>query len=102
MCDFFFILACFESLCHCCVRKQACHAAGFLKCLHRTTPFDGSDSLKCLPNRSRSLKCLLYSFVPYFLMVLFAVKLCKIVPHGITGSVVDACSLVHSMLLVLV
>ena len=64
------------ALLFCASRKEACHAAFFLKCLHKTTPFDGSDSLKCLPNKSRSLECLLYSFVPYFLMVLFAVKLC--------------------------
>jgi hypothetical protein len=41
------------------VRKQACHTAFFLKCLHNARPLDGSDSLKCLPNRPHSLKCLL-------------------------------------------
>jgi hypothetical protein len=78
--DFFFIVVCFESLCHCCVRKEACHAAFFLKCLHRATSVDSSDSLKCLPNGSCSLKCLLYrcvviKFRSIFLMVLFVVRL---------------------------
>jgi hypothetical protein len=41
------------------VRKQACHTAFFLKCLHNARPLDGSDSLKCLPNRPHNLKCLL-------------------------------------------
>jgi hypothetical protein len=53
----------------------------FLKCLHRATTLDNFDSLKCLPNMSGSLKCLLYRCVAIqlrsiFLMVLFAMKLC--------------------------
>jgi hypothetical protein len=44
-------------------REQVCHTAFFLKCLRRATPFDSSDSLKCLPNRSGNLKCLLYRCV---------------------------------------
>ena len=51
------------SLLLCASREQACHAAFFLKCLNRATPFDGPDSLKCLPNNSGSLKCLLYRCV---------------------------------------
>ena len=41
-------------------REQSCHAASFLKWLHRPTPFDGPHCLNCLPKSSASLKCLLY------------------------------------------
>jgi hypothetical protein len=44
-------------------REGACHAAFFLKCLNRARPLDGPNSLKCLPNRFGSLKCLLYKCV---------------------------------------
>jgi hypothetical protein len=57
------------------VRKQACHTAFFLKCLHNARPLDGSDSLKCLPNRPHSLKCLLNMHVTIHFPLIFGYSL---------------------------
>ena len=35
----------------------------FIKCLHSARPLDGYDSLKCLPNKPQSLKCLLNMYI---------------------------------------
>jgi len=57
---FFVIITYLKRHFHYYVRKQACHTAFFLKCLHNVMTFNDSGKLKCLPSRPCSLKCLLY------------------------------------------
>jgi hypothetical protein len=53
---FIFIMMYLERHFHYYVRNHAFHIAFFLKCLHNARPFDGSDSIKCLPNRPHNFK----------------------------------------------
>jgi hypothetical protein len=72
---FIFIITYLERNFHYYVHKQACHVAFFLKYFHSVRPFDGSDNLKCLPNRPHNLKCLLNRRVTILFSLIFGYRL---------------------------
>ena len=107
MCHFFFIVVCFESLCHCCVVNMPATLHSFLNVCTWWHPLTImtvlSVYLTCLA--ALNVYCtyvLQYSFVPFFLWYCLQWNCVKLFSTDITGSMVDACSLVRSMLLVLV
>jgi len=78
MCEFWFIVVCFE--------RTGLPWCIFLKCLHKATPFDGPDSLKCLPHRLNvyCANALRYNFVPFFWcltsLVQWSMLVCCLIP----------------------
>jgi len=90
------------------MQNANCANYNFLKCLHSGRPLDGPYILKCLPRRPHNLKCFLnrcvtINFPPivliqYCLQWIWTILFFKSIP----GWLIDACSLVRWMLLIIV